>query len=124
MEVREESAFGVEGDGVGVGTSAAPEDRLAIVGEVEVIGPPVDEGVGGSQPRFPENEIVVGEWVNEGIEVVGVVVASDGEGASGGRDGGGTVGKNDGNGGTRDAWERVLFSKRRRDHVALRTTID
>jgi len=93
------------------------------MGEVEVVGSPVDGRVDGSQPGFAEDEVIVGEWVDECIKIVGIVVAGDGEGANGGGDGGGTVGKNDGNEWTRDEWERVLFVKKR-DHVALRTTVD
>jgi hypothetical protein len=34
VEMREESAIGTEGDGVGISTTTAPKDSFAIVGEV------------------------------------------------------------------------------------------
>jgi hypothetical protein len=83
VKVGEEFSLCAEGDGVGGGTTTAPKDSVAIVMKVKVVCSPVDERVDGGQPWFPENEVVVGEWVDECIQSVGVVVASDGKGGSG-----------------------------------------
>jgi hypothetical protein len=77
VEVRKKFAFGASGDGVGIGAATSPENSVAIVGEVKVVVAPVDERVGGCKPGFSENEVVVGEGVNECIKRVGVVVAVD-----------------------------------------------
>jgi hypothetical protein len=124
VKVREEFSLCAKGDGVGVGTTAAPKDGFAIVGKVKVIVAPVDEGVDGGKPRFAKNEVVVGEWVGECIEFVGIVVAVDGKSGCEGGEGGRTVGEDDRNGGTMNSRERVLFAKRRRDDVPLSTAID
>ena len=79
MEVREELSLRAKGDGVGVGTSAAPKDGFAVVGEVKVIVAPVDERVDCGEPWFTKDEIVVREGVGECIEFIRVVVAVDGE---------------------------------------------
>lgn len=47
MKVREEFPLCASGDGVGVGTTTAPENSVSIVGEVKVIVSPVDERVDG-----------------------------------------------------------------------------
>jgi hypothetical protein len=125
VKVREEFSLCPKGDGgVGVGTTAAPKDGFAIVGEVKVVVAPVNEGVDGGKPRFVKDEVVVEEGVGECIEFVGILVAVDGESGCEGGEGGRAVGKDNGNGGTTNARERVLFAKRRRDNVPLGTAID
>jgi hypothetical protein len=121
VKVREEFSLYAKGNGVGVGTTAAPKDGFAIMDKVKVIVAPVDEGVNGGELRFAKDEVVVGEGVGECIEFVEIGVAVDGcKGGEGGR----TIEKDDGNGGTTNSRERVLFAKRRRDDVPLSTAID
>lgn len=47
--------MGVEGDGVGVSTTTAPKNCVAVVGKVKVVCAPVDEGVDGGQPRLSKD---------------------------------------------------------------------
>lgn len=122
--MREKFSLCAKGDGVGVGTSAAPKDGFAIMVEMKVIVAPVDEGVDCCKPWFSKNKVIVGQGVGECVECVRVVVAVDGEGGCKGGEGGGTIREDDGDGRTTNARKGVLFAKRRRDDVPLSTTID
>jgi hypothetical protein len=53
---------------------------------MEIVGSPVDRRVDGSEPGFAEDEIVVLERVEEGIQVIGVLVTGNRDGAGVGRD--------------------------------------
>lgn len=77
MKVREEFSLCAEGNGVGVGTPAAPKDWFAIVSKVKVVVAPVDEGINGGEPGFAEDKVVVGKGVSECIEFIRVGVAVD-----------------------------------------------
>ena len=59
---------------------------MTTVGKMEIVGSPADGRVDGSEPGLAEDEIVVLERVEEGIEVIGVLVTGKGDGAGVGRD--------------------------------------
>ena len=65
---------------------------------MQVVGAPVNVGVGGCEPWLPEDEIIRFERVEEGVEVISEVVAGEGNGDGVLSDGGGAVRKDNGNG--------------------------
>ena len=105
MEVTEETTLGPKGNRVGLCTTAAPKDFFVVMGEVEIVISPVDIGIDVGQPGFAEDEMVVVEGVDKGIEFVIVVVAGNGESGDVGGDGRRTIGKNDWDWWTIDARE-------------------
>lgn len=124
VEVREETALRTESNRVRLSTTTAPEDSAAVVGEVEVVVSPVDERVDSGEPGFAEDEVVVGEGIDECFEVVGVVVAVDGERGGERRDGRAAVGKYDGDWRAGCARERVLLAEGRGDNISFGAAID
>ena len=59
-----------KGAGVGMDTSATPEDGLAIVVEVEIIVAPVDKWGDCGKPWFAKDKGVVRERVGEYIQFI------------------------------------------------------
>ena len=97
MKVGKESTLGAEGYGVRIGATATPKNSFTVVGEVEIVVAPVDIGIDSCQPGLSQDEVVIREGVDEGIEMVGIVVAIDREGAGKRGDRRGAVGKDDRN---------------------------
>jgi len=92
--------------------------------DAEVVGSPVDERVGLSEPGFSKKEVVILEGVDQGIEGGGVLLSCKSDVSSVGREGARTVWKDDGNGRRRVKGDLMSFHKRRADNVALSSTVD
>lgn len=78
-------------------SSARPINRAAVVGELQVVGAPVDKRVGMSEPRFAKDEVVFPKWVEERLECGRVCVALEGDVGGVRGDGEGAVGNDNGN---------------------------
>ena len=78
---------------------------------MEIVGAPIDVGIDISEPGFTENEVVFLQRVDERVEVFRIRVALEVDGSSVFGDGEGTVGKDNGNGGTGMNRDGVLFLK-------------
>ena len=92
--------------------------------DAEVVGSPVDEGVGLCEPGFAEEKVVILQRVDKGIEGSGVLLSSEGNVSSVGREGARAVWKDDGDGGRRVERELMSLYKRGADDVALSSTVD
>jgi len=124
VKVTEKTTLRPKSNRLGLCTTATPKDFFVVVGEMEIIVSPVDVGIDVGQPGFAENEMVVVEGIDEGIEFVIVIVAGDGESGGVGGDGRRTIGKNDWDWWIIDAREGMFFDKRRTDDVSFCTRID
>jgi hypothetical protein len=65
---------------------------------MEVVGAPIDVRIEFGEPGLSEDEVIFFEWVEEGLQVVGIGVAGklNGNGVFG--EGRGAVGEDDGDG--------------------------
>lgn len=75
---------------------------------MKVIGSPVDQWVDPSEPWFSKNEVIFSQVVDEGVEVVRVVVAIEVNAGGVRGDGEGAIRENDRNGLVGMGWDGVF----------------
>ena len=66
--------------------------------EVEIVGAPIDGRIDVCQPRFTENKVVFLKVIDDRVQVVGIVVASEGDWCGVRCNGGRAIGKDYRNG--------------------------
>ena len=75
VNVGEKEATRAVADGGWLKAGAVPVDVDAVVVDAEVVCAPVDERVVLGEPGFTQEEVVFFQWVDNGIEVGGVLLA-------------------------------------------------